>query len=208
MRSEDGVLTQISIFEFQNLNFEFLGSEDYFLQISPLYSYSGMVNPDQRFLFHEANNRFVLDQLSLLDNVRHDPENPGIVYKYHEFWAGIEVKTDLLDVHECEFLVDMRRRLFSRDEKFRHVLDHDLYMKVIDEDCERYWDNDIDAGVRSFYAKLYLRDEELRQQMNKMPGYLLFRSAYGSRSIPQELTYACTQAVQSLRAATIEVNKV
>lgn len=208
MRSDDGVLTQISIFEFQNLNFEFLGSEDYFLQIFPLYSYNGIVNPVERLLLHEANNRFVLDQMSILDTIRNNSANPAIKYRYNEFWAGIEVKTDDLELHECDFLADMRRRLFSRDEKFRHVLDLDLYMKVIDENIESYWEDYMSVGDREYYAKLFLRDDELREQLVKMPGYLLMRSAYGSRSIPQALAYACMQIVKHLREITVEVNKI
>ena len=128
---------EISIFDFQNLNFRFLEfSEKYFLKIqshSVLDSYHILHAANAEYVEHAVRELYALEILT--------PEYSGLEYGYNANIGalGLTIIPALLNRPEREFLRNLRLRLASRSQDLLGVLDVDTYMVYIRQEAFRFW---------------------------------------------------------------------
>jgi hypothetical protein len=130
---------EISIFDFQNLNFRFLEfSEKYFLKIQ---SHSVL---DSYHILHATNHSYISHAISEMYDAQIDlPKFTGLDYGYNaDIGAiGLMIVPAYLNRSEREFLRDLRLRLASRSQDLLGVLDVDIYMMYIRREAFRFWDS-------------------------------------------------------------------
>jgi hypothetical protein len=193
---------EISIFDFQNLNFRFYpGVDSYFLRIynlNPVSSY---------FLLERANLDYlqkVMDARALagLEN------SQGLRGKWlanGDAW-GLAITPSKLDVDDWHFLIDLRLRLSTRNQDMKGVLDVDTHMHYIREEAIRFW-NSLDFDYRIAILKDLDLTAEHRNIFAAMDAWSILMPAYNGRCHDGWELQARIGIIAHITKITLEVNK-
>jgi len=164
---------EISIFDFQNLNFRFYpGNDSYFLRIynlNPVSSY---------YLLEQAN----MDYLQALLDVRMlagVESSEGLKPQWlvnGDAW-GFMIHPAKLDVNDWNFLIELRLRLSTRNQDMRGVLDVDTHMRYVREEAIRFWDT-LDFDYRLAILKEIDLTAEHRNLFAGMSAWAILQPAY------------------------------
>lgn len=193
---------EISIFDFQNLDFKFLGfKESYFLKIlnlNPVSSY---------YLLEHANRDFLHSALdTAMLSGRNEPEF------LREFWSadgdawGLMIQPEKLNRYCKDFLLDLRARLASRSQDMRGVLDVDTYMLHIRREAFRFW-NSLSQDMRyTLMNDLYILPVD-KEIFSGYSAQLIYSTAFGGETSDFNHVLACVGIVNHITKITLEVNK-
>lgn len=194
---------EISIFDFQNLNFRFLEfSEKYFLKIqshSVLDSYHILHAANAEYVEHAVRELYALEILT--------PEYSGLEYGYNASVGalGLTIIPWLLNRPEREFLRNLRLRLASRSQDLLGVLDVDTYMVYIRQEAFRFWDS-LTSDLRLTLLQDCDISQENREIICKLESASILRWSADAVALSDTL-HACFVVIAHITKITLEVHR-